>query len=361
MATHPPAIMGSKHLASILEQRIASGAYVAGEPFMTVREVARTYGVSTMTAHRGIRELAKRDVLAVRPRSGVEIGSAVRGITVNACVKTAHFIIPHDHLARQRFLYEGLQEGVLESLPGISVQLNMLPEHGAIDYLRRLSGLGEASEPNLFGVILLQADRIVKEFFANRSLPAVAIGHVDGDLDLPFVDRDQSAMGRTIGTYLLDKGHDRLGLVMRERWRPGDNLLLDGLQAIMAERSMNIDRLAVVSVAEKLSAMQSALRALMARDNRPSALICREHMQALTCLEVAKEMRLRVPEDLALVCLGTNEHRLQNADPPITSMACDGYELGRRAGELLAKLSEGKRLDHRRIELQSTLIERRST
>lgn len=84
---------------------------------------------------------------------------------------------------------------------------------------------------------------------------------------------------------------------------------------------------------------EEALLGLL-RDLPPSCgMICgTDYIGALVC-NVARLLGLRIPEDLAIACIGNNVVA-RIASPPLTSIAADGRRVGRVACHLLAKLLE---------------------
>ena len=84
------------------------------------------------------------------------------------------------------------------------------------------------------GAVLVRVPREARQFFARRRLPAVVIGHSDQQDALPYVDRDQRTIGRTVGDYLAGQGHTRVGLIMFETWTDSDNLVNLGMTEAMA-------------------------------------------------------------------------------------------------------------------------------
>jgi len=78
------------------------------------------------------------------------------------------------------------------------------------------------------------------------------------------------------------------------------------------------------------------LRALLASIPKPAAIFCEnDHIGVVVC-RVARLAGLRIPEDLAVVGYGDNLIA-QFSDPPLTSIAPPGREIGRAAATLLSR------------------------
>ncbi len=332
-----------------------NGGYEPGDKYSSVRDLASSFSVSTVTAHRVIKELVQRSLVEVLPRVGTFIGKGV--LRNKSRVSIVHFIIQPKYNERRRFMYEGLQEGILSSVEKSAIQLNILPEHNSEDFLTHL----KTSGPEIVGSVLMHVSPWVHRFFAQRRLPAVVIGHVEEDTNLPNVDRDQYRMGQTSLRHLSAKGHSTIGLLMPELWKPGDNLLVTGIEDVISDPHTPGIRLKIQSLATESSSSRKLVQRLLQREDRPTALICRTHSMALEALEIAKKLALLVPKDLAILCLGRDEAALKNAKPPITSMSYSGWDLGCQVGSLLSLFKDNRWPGKKNVEMPSRLIERQST
>ncbi|GAF82835.1 unnamed protein product [marine sediment metagenome] len=328
-----------------------------GDRFLTVREAARRFGVSKLTAHRGMSELARRRVLEIYPGAGTFVGPA--GGHHNSRVKVVHFIT--SKAERDTILLSGGLKGLMEALPEVSVQLSIEPKEEIPQYLEELWFGQDGRSGVSQGAILSGCSHETRMFFAKNKIPTVVVGHTEEDVDLPYVDYDQREMGYKIGSFLLDKGHDRLGLLLRDRWYPGDTLFLRGVQQAMAERSIAADKLQIHPVAMEDSIAARTIKKILSGPDRPMALICRREAIALACLEVAGELGLHVPRDLALVSTSPTDLLMQRANPPITSVFCDFEKAGRIAGDLLSQRIKGELDGDSQVELPIRLILREST
>ena len=355
-AASPPATHDK--LAGEVRRHIASGAFVPGDRYLSIRELARRYRVSPVTAQRTVRELAGQGVLEVRGSSGTYVGTAA--IKSGSRLRFVQVMMPNMLSLRQRLLRQGLQEGLLESLPGVSLQIHFLPDSDVSGYFQELYG-DDAGTKKLLGAVLLRVPRVVREFFARRKLPAVVVGHVEDHINLPSVDRDQQAIGKSVIEHLLGKGHRRFGVVMLESWNPGDNLLVDGIQKAMAAASLPGDAMQIRSVPEEQALIRVLVSKLLEADDRPSALVCRSDVIAIEAVAAVQKAGLDVPGDVAVVSVGADGPILKESNPPITTMSNDDLQRGRLAGELLMEANRAGGHTSGSVTLPTELIERGST
>ena len=350
--------LSSPSLGEQIKRHVTSGTFMPGDRYLTVRELARRFRVSPVTVNRTIRGLADEGVLEIRGNAGTFVGVAVRPAA--AALQVVHVIAPDLPSQRERLFKQGLAEGLLSAMPGVSMQLHLLPAIDPGGYLNAVYSESSALS-NMVGAVLLRVPRVVREFFFSRRLSAVVFGNVEDHLDLPCVDRDQRAIGESITKFLLAKGHQRLGLVMMDAWNPGDNLLIQGVHDALSSESIPNTALAVQSVPEEVPMIDSLIRQWTARDDRPTALICRTDAIAVEALAMLERVGLSVPQDMAVVSLGNDSAMLQQVRPTITAMTNDHEARGRLAGELLMAAYRGQEPANRRLISQATLVEREST
>jgi DNA-binding LacI/PurR family transcriptional regulator len=87
------------------------------------------------------------------------------------------------------------------------------------------------------------------------------------------------------------------------------------------------------------SAMTGAF-ALLGRTPRPTALLCMSDQLALAAIAVARQLGIRVPEELSVV--GFDDTSVAGwSEPPLTTVRQDLAAKGRIAGELVLRLLAG--------------------
>ena len=94
-------------------------------------------------------------------------------------------------------------------------------------------------------------------------------------------------------------------------------------------------------------------------EERPSALLVGNNLMTLGALAAIRELGLRIPDDVAVI--GYDDMPWAPAfDPPLTAVRQPGYEMGRRATELLLERVEDPEREPQVVMLQPELIVRRS-
>ncbi|GAA4265506.1 LacI family DNA-binding transcriptional regulator [Frondihabitans peucedani] len=104
----------------------------------------------------------------------------------------------------------------------------------------------------------------------------------------------------------------------------------------------------------------AAARVLLMRDDPPTALFAASDMQALGAYEAARELGLRVPDDVSVV--GYDDLQVaQWAGPPLTTVRQPLTEMAEEATRLVLRLRAEPQLKSTRLELATSLVVRHST
>jgi DNA-binding LacI/PurR family transcriptional regulator len=194
--------------------------------------------------------------------------------------------------------------------------------------------------------------RIVLE----RELAAVAIGSPLLD-SVPFIGLDDRAAARAAAQHLLDRGHQRVGVIAL----PLTPTRRDGLisprdievatQRVSRERMAGyVDALAAAQVdwsdiaAHEVAVNtrehgRRAARHILTATSPPTAILAMSDELALGALAAARAAGLKIPRDLAVIGWDdTRDSRL--ASPTLTTIHQDLREQGMRAADLLLSRAE---------------------
>lgn len=204
--------------------------------------------------------------------------------------------------------------------------------------------LQTALEQGVGGIVLLpvrgttRADlsALLPEGHADPVVPTVVVSRALVDVPLPqFVNDDQLA-GRLAAQCLIDHGHKHIVWVGGgQQTSTAQNRLLGVQQAVSA---------AVLPQAEILHGPTSrqfghqTARALLTRDKRPTGVVCFSDLIAFGMITGCQELGKLPGRDISIIgCDDMEEAHLTY--PPLTTIAVDKAEIGRRASRrLLAPL-----------------------
>ena len=339
MSKKPIIASNVSRVGGLIERDIRHKGLAVGQPYLTAQEAASAFGVSAPLAGRAMRALADRDVLVRRPGAGTFVGPLANAAP-QLRLRCVHVVISPARL-RSSLEVGQLTEGLMSALPGYNVQINVLPDDGALAHLRQM--VEKASEIGwLSGLVLVGCGREIQELVLELQVPAVVFGGVFATTRrLPSADVDQHASGRLMATLAMERGHCRMGLVMRDRWLPGDNQLLDGINEVLAEAGLNHGSMIVRSLPVDRELAVAELRELLGGANRPTVLICRGRFFGEAAHSAAQAMGLRVGEDLMLVSDAESIRSAADLPWPKVCPELDYKAQAAIVGQLLREYIEG--------------------
>lgn len=202
----------------------------------------------------------------------------------------------------------------------------------------------------------LYNEHLVEDLEA-RDLPVVTIDH-----ELPFADciETDERLGATLAArHLLDLGHKHivhLGWDKLYNWAYLRSMYFED----EINKSGRAECLTVTCTDD--SEVKSAVRKVLSKVPRPTAIYVFSDRIAATIYSVASEMRLKIPEDLSVIGFADLEFA-KWMQPALTTIRQDGEKMGRAAAKAVIERSssEEKNQSPRRIRIECELIKRSST
>jgi LacI family transcriptional regulator len=188
-------------------------------------------------------------------------------------------------------------------------------------------------------------DRPVELPAALEGVPVVLVHCFDIHGRYSTVLPDEVQGGYAAARLLLDSGRRRLGLIN----------LPDGLVAASARREGFLHALEEAGVPSDPSTLVSSgpeaedaflVAKQLLSHHRLDGLFCANDRIAMGAYEAARELGLRIPEDISIVGFDNQEIIAKSLRPPLTSVALPFREMGERGAELLMRASEGGETSH---------------
>jgi DNA-binding LacI/PurR family transcriptional regulator len=159
-------------------------------------------------------------------------------------------------------------------------------------------------------------------------------------LDVPHVGVDERAAGQIATKHLLDLGHRRIGFVAGPgRFRPTREKAM-GRELALDAAGLSPDGL-VAHADFSVEGGRAAMRALLAKRDRPTGVMCSSDLMAIGALREAHAHGLRVPADLSIVGFDGIE-AASWIDPPLTTVEQPIADISRTAVGTLRNLIAGQ-------------------
>ncbi|MDA3850981.1 MAG: LacI family DNA-binding transcriptional regulator [Spirochaetaceae bacterium] len=242
-----------------------------------------------------------------------------------------------------RRLITGIEHRCLEQ--GYDVLLSTLRDSGA-----GLDVLKPYYERKAAGLILLGAHPSPqqKELIQQEKIPFIIVGDQSGDRVLSFIDTDNFQGMYTAVKYLIDQGHCDIAYIKVDRWTRNAQDRFRGFLTAMDGAGLTVnDKLIGLGDFSRKESGQ-ILKDLWAHEKRPTAVVCTTDLMAFGVYEAARELGIRVPEDLSVI--GFDGHEIGNyLSPPLATLVQPLEEMGYRAAEILIEAIDEKKMEPQQI------------
>lgn len=329
----------------------------------SIHDVARATGVSTATVSRALRGLPN-----VSPETREAVRRAARELGYVPSSSAAGLASGRHHAVAvivpviDRWFYTMVIEGAEKLLRSRGYDLFLLS-----------LGNRDRDRTQIFSMALLRkrADGVIalgldfskeerRELRSSSTPAAVVGGPVRGVLNVGLDEAKASALAMG---HLLDLGHERIahigglddynvhpsvGLLRRAGWE--DALLARGIRPRsdwFASGSFTLP-----------DSRRVALELLSRPDSRPTAIFAGSDEMAFGVLLAARELGIRVPEDLSVV--GIDDHDYAESFG-LTTVRQDPTDQGRTAATMILDAIDGKRQRVRSVKAACELVVRGST
>ncbi|AKH80943.1 LacI family transcriptional regulator [Streptomyces sp. CNQ-509] len=213
------------------------------------------------------------------------------------------------------------------------------------------------------GVVLVLSDLSSDQRaqFTGRGIPFAVLDPA-GDLaeDVPSIGATNWQGGLAATRHLVGLGHRRIGVVGGPPEMMCSRARIDGYRAALGVAGLPVDPELIREGDFHHEAGYAAGRELLALRDRPTAVFTGNDLQALGLYEAARELGLRIPDDLSVV--GFDDLPIARwIGPPLTTVRQPLTEMAEAAARLVLDIGRGHEPVTRRVELATSLVTRNST
>lgn len=323
----------------------------------------------------------------VAQAAGVSISTVSRVINVNSNVSEATRCQVQDAIDRLNFVPKAeARARAMKDFARIGV---LTPFFTAPAFVQRLRGVATALQTTRYELTIFTVDSMAHLNHYLATLPIT--GHLEGLILLSLRVNDESAQklkshnletvlieypradlntveiddfegGELAAAYLIGKGHQRLGFLGDTADLGSLYILpitrrLAGFKSMIAKSGLTLPYEWICTAGYEVHDAERQIEPILSRTDRPTAIFCATDLQALGVVNKARQLGLRVPEDLAV--LGFDDLDLAEYFGLSTiNQALD--ESGRLAVEiLLAHIADPAR-SVRHVRLPLTVVERQT-
>ncbi len=214
--------------------------------------------------------------------------------------------------------------------------------------------------PMIDGILFADIDNdinVVKRAI-NRGLPTLVLNnYLKQPVNCISIDNYQAAIDAV--ERLVTLGHHRIATIAGEQMtQAGQNRLMgfcDALETI----GIAIPKSYIAYGNFLRTPARKAAERLLAMKDRPSAIFAASDVMAMEVLDVAREKKIKVPDDLSVIGFDNNPLAWAGSIA-LTTFAQPLVEMGRLGIEHLKKISEGKEKLPFKLMLPASYVEKQS-
>ncbi len=264
----------------------------------TIKDVARTAGVSTATVSAVIHEFAY-----VSPALRARVAEAVRDLAYTPSLLARRLRTGASELIAivvadlSNPFYARVVCAAEAAVAAWGFSLVVFNSDEKPEAEKRIRSRVRALSCD--GLILVPVSAPSRDADSQR-IPTVLFGRTHEGDGLDAVTIDNFAASCQATNYLIDLGHKRIGAITGPRRLSTGLARIEGMQAAMSAKGMTLEPRFVRSGDFREEAAYSAARGLLEQPERPTALYVANGLMALGVMRAIADAGLRCPEDVSV-------------------------------------------------------------
>jgi LacI family transcriptional regulator len=309
--------------------RIATASEVAKLAGVSTATVSRVFNkVGNISAGRVDRVLAAASQLGYVPHAAARALASRRSRLVGAIIPT----IENPNFGRA---IEALQRVLADN--GYTLLLGSSGYDGQNETQQVRALVSQGVDAIVWVGNLHQPETV--EFLHRYKVPFVNIWVHDGEH--PCVGFDNKDAGQMVANYLLDLGHEIIGVIAGVTHNNDRaSLRVSGIRAALEKRGMALPKEMLIERPYRIIEGQIGFRALIESRPVPTAIICGNDILAFGALLEAGRLGFSVPADISIA--GFDDLEFSGAlSPSLTTVRIDAEQIGIRTAEHILRVMAG--------------------
>jgi LacI family transcriptional regulator len=324
---------------------------------VTISDVARTAGVSVATVSKvingryGVALATSARVQEVIDELGYESSLVARSLRSTRTNVIGILVAEFEPFSTE--LLKGTSSAIADTGYELLAYSGGGRHGGAVGwerrYLSRLSG-------TLIDGAILVTPTVVD---AHPGIPVVAVDPHRGRTGLTTIDSDNMRGAITATEYLLSLGHRRIGFLGGRPDLESARLREEGYRAALKAAGVPVDPELIRVGGYRSETADQPAHELLTLPDRPTAIFAANDLSALRTIEVARNLGLRVPDDVSVVGFD-NVPESAMSTPPLTTIAQNIRQMGSEAISQLIAMMDGTAEGGAHVTLPTELVVRAS-
>ncbi|NEE01117.1 LacI family DNA-binding transcriptional regulator [Phytoactinopolyspora halotolerans] len=323
---------------------------------VTIGDVARTAKVSVATVSKvingryGVAPETELRVQEVIRQLGYESSIVARSLRSRRTNVIGILVAEFEPFSTE------LLKGVSEAVDGTGYELMAytggLGRHDRVGWEQR--NLSRLAGTLIDGAVLVTPTVSIE----HGTIPVVAVDPHTGPSGTPTVDADSFAGARLATQHLISLGHSRIGFLGGREDLESATLREQGYRSALEEAGIAVDPDLMRIGGYRPDLADTPAHELLSLPDRPTAIFAANDLSAIRTMEVARELGLRIPDDISVIGFD-NVPESALTDPPLTTVAQPIHQMGAEALGMVIDLINGvTREPH--VRLPTSLVTRSS-
>ena len=332
----------------------------------TIRDIANASGVSVATVsyvlnngprpvHPETRERVREqmDLLGYHPNAIARSLFTGRTNTVGVVLYTYGVSNP---VASPYFTL--ILGGILESASLLRKSTMLMLEPITEESTQHMNMYCDGRSDGLLFIAPPETSKIVKAM-STRKLPYILVSDSYADSNVATIDINNADAAKKMVQHIIGRGHKRVAIFNGDHRLDSAASRNTGYKEALHDAGLEYDpSLDIKGYYTEISGHESGLTLLkLPQSERPTAIFCCNDQIALGALRAARELNLRVPQDISIAGFDDIPNAAES-NPPLTTVRQPLYRMGQEAVKMLFKRVDGADLE--KCELEIEIIERGS-
>lgn len=208
------------------------------------------------------------------------------------------------------------------------------------------------------GIIFADIDndlKVVKRAI-RVGVPCLVLNNIIDD-PISYIAVDNKAAASHAVQYLIDEGHVNIATLAGDVSTQAGLMRLEGYREALSRNDLPSSRTNVAFGDFLRTPARAGARKLLRQKKRPTAIFAASDVMALEVIDIAREMHIKVPQELSVI--GFDDNPMVNAGiVQLTTVAQPITEMGRLGAEKIHQISRGKEPLPAKYKLPTRLVKR---
>lgn len=332
---------------------------------VTIKDVAALAGVSTSTVSRVCNNnpaISKETQERVR-KAMVELGyegyTPPETMTPQPLKMIGIILPPSDRDAYENNVFLKAIRGISQVCNQSQTASTVITGKDSAELLHSVKTLHLSSRIDGFILLYSRKDDPVTEYLCEQGVLYVIMGKpYDMAAQTLSIDNDNLNASREAADYLYDLGHRRIGYLGSTSQFIFATERQAGYQLSLMLHGLPIRPDYCVEM-ERVNSNDENLRALLSREDRPTAFVVSEDMLALALERACSKLGLSIPDDISVIAFNNSLYS-ELASPQLTAVDINSHQLGQEAARQIISYLENPNLRPTKIIVPHKIVPRNS-